>query len=142
MKIEGRSGKVIQLAIHARDPRSAAAFYREVFGWESTSFVESAEPQSAEVFIVENLAASDTELRARIEMAPETGPRASGFEVTVAVESVEALAAVVVANGGVIIDRMPFVAGVGGRLRFTDAEGNVVTAMQFAQDNGSPPSSS
>ena len=62
-------------------------------------------------------------------MAPETGPRASGFEVTVAVESVEALAAVVVANGGVIIDRMPFVAGVGGRLRFTDAEGNVVTAM-------------
>lgn len=134
MKIEGRSGKVVQLAIHAQDPKGAAAFYRAAFGWESASFLGSPESRSTEVFVIENVAARDMDLRARIEPAPATGPRASGFECTVAVESIEALAAVVVENGGMIIDLMPFVSAVGGRLRFADPEGNVVTAMQFAQD--------
>jgi predicted enzyme related to lactoylglutathione lyase len=126
----------VQFAIYARDPRRVAAFYRAVFGWESNSFLVSAEPGGTEVHVIEGLAANDTDLRARIETPPETEPRASGFECTIAVESIEAVTAAVLANGGTIIDGMPFVPGVGARLRVADPEGNVVTAMQFVEERG------
>jgi len=136
VRSEGRSGKVVQLAIYARDPRSVAAFYRAVFGWESGSFVVPTEEGVTEVHVIEDLVTNEKNLRARIETPPKTG-RVTGCECTIAVESVETVAAAVLANGGTIIDEMPFVPGVGARLRFADPEGNLVTAMQFVEENGS-----
>jgi predicted enzyme related to lactoylglutathione lyase len=140
VKDTGRRGKVVQFVIYARDPKRVAAFYRAVFGWESSFFLSSTEPGSTEVHVIEDLAADGTDLRARIETPPESEPRVSGFECTIAVQSVETVTAAVLANGGTIIGGMPFVSDIGARLRFADPEGNVVTAMQFVEGSGSTPS--
>jgi len=140
VKKQGRIGKVVQFAIYARDPERVAAFYRAVFGWEITSLPVSAEPGATEVHIVEGLAADDADLRARIETPPDIQLGTSGFECTIAVESVETVRVAVLANGGSIIDGMPFVPGVGARLRLADPEGNTVTAMQFVERSGGTPS--
>ena len=117
--------KVVQFEISARDPGRLAAFYDAVLGWEGELF----EAGGSDVFVLEGLA---NDLRARIERSVGERDKLSGFECTVAVSSVQAVATRVVANGGSIIDAQPFIEGVGGLVRFADPEGNVITAMQFA----------
>src|SRR5439155_26979479 len=54
-----------------------------------------------------------------------------GFECVVSVASLIKTAAAVLANGGTVLEHVPFIKQVGGQLRFRDPEGNVVQAFQF-----------
>ena len=59
------------------------------------------------------------------------GERTIGFECTVAVSDVDAVAAAVVASGGTILIPRTMIPTVGYLIFFRDPEGNVVGAMQY-----------
>jgi hypothetical protein len=58
----------------------------------------------------------------------------TGFECTVAVEDVDAVAAAVVANGGRIVMERATIPGVGDLIFFEDPSGIVAGAIQFARE--------
>jgi predicted enzyme related to lactoylglutathione lyase len=63
------------------------------------------------------------------------GVRMTGFECTVAVDDVGAVAEAVVANGGRLLMERTTIPGVGGDLIFfEDPARNVAGAMQYARD--------
>ena len=61
------------------------------------------------------------------------GVRITGFECTVAVEDVGAVADAVVANGGRLLMERTTIPGVGDLIFFEDPAGNVAGAMQYAR---------
>jgi uncharacterized protein len=120
-------------AINADDLNRARQFYEKVFGWRfeawgppgffqiATSAGHQPGPLGA--------------LQKRRELIP--GERTNGFECTVAVADVDAVAAAVVAGGGTILIPRTMIPTVGYLIFFRDPEGNVVGAMQYdsnAQD--------
>ena len=60
---------------------------------------------------------------------PNRSPR--GFECTVAVEDLDAIAAAVVANGGTVTLSGFEIVSVGKLLTFLDTEGNICNAMVY-----------
>ena len=58
--------------------------------------------------------------------------RLTGFECTVAVDDVGAVAEAVVANGGRLLMERTTIPGVGELVFFEDPAGNVAGAMQYA----------
>jgi uncharacterized protein len=58
----------------------------------------------------------------------------TGFECTVAVDDVGAVAEAVVANGGRLLMERTTIPGVGDLIFFEDPGGNVAGAMQFARE--------
>jgi len=119
-----KRARIVQFGIAAQDPRSLAEFYRRVFGWESGSF----QTHKSEVFVVQDIGG---DVRARIAVPHLTEKVTSGFVCTVAVDSSAATRDLVIANGGKVIQEIPFIEGVGGSVTFEDPEGNLVNAMQF-----------
>jgi predicted enzyme related to lactoylglutathione lyase len=59
--------------------------------------------------------------------------RVTGFECTIAVEDVGAVADAVVAHGGRLLMGRTTIPGVGALVFFEDPGGNVVGAMQYAR---------
>jgi predicted enzyme related to lactoylglutathione lyase len=62
------------------------------------------------------------------------GERMTGYECTVGVADVDAVAAAVMANGGSIIIPRTLIPTVGHLIFFRDPEGNVAGAMQYDPD--------
>jgi predicted enzyme related to lactoylglutathione lyase len=62
------------------------------------------------------------------------GVRMTGFECTVAVDDVGAVAAAVAANGGRLLMERTTIPGVGDLVLFEDPAGNVAGAMQYARE--------
>jgi predicted enzyme related to lactoylglutathione lyase len=62
------------------------------------------------------------------------GVRMTGFEVTVEVDDVGAVAEAVVANGGRLLMERTAIPGVGELVFFEDPSGNVAGAIQYARD--------
>ena len=58
----------------------------------------------------------------------------TGFECTVEVDDVGAVAEAVVANGGRLLMERTTIPGVGELIFFEDPSGNVAGAMQFARE--------
>jgi predicted enzyme related to lactoylglutathione lyase len=129
-----RQAKLVQFAIHARDPEQAAAFYRAVFGWQISRFAAPEKYGLPAHLIIENAGNGDAVLKGHIETRTESEPVVTGFECTIAVESVESIAAAVRANGGKVLRHVAFEPEIGGLVRFTDPDGNVVLAFQFPPD--------
>src|SRR5205809_319513 len=114
---------VRQFIVYADDPERAAAFYRAVFGWEIS-------PLGPAPGLVINNPGSRRVLRGHL--APrKVSESIHGFECVVSVASLIKTAAAVLANGGTVLEHVPFIKQVGGQLRFRDPEGNVVQAFQF-----------
>lgn len=116
---------VRHFAINADDTERARAFYSGVFGW---TFQPWGPPGFFQV-------ADDTgqvkgALQQRRELAP--GLVLNGFEVTIGVEDVDAVAAAVSAHGGTLLTEIMEIPTVGRLVFFRDPEGNVAAAMQFA----------
>ena len=121
------STHVAHFAINADDVPRARRFYEKVFGWRF-------EPWGPPGFLqVKDGAGRLPGLIGALQQRREliAGQRTVGFECTVAVADVDAVAAAVVANGGTILIPRTMIPTVGHLIFFRDPEGNAVGAMQY-----------
>jgi hypothetical protein len=112
-------------AINADDVQRAKRFYEGVFGW---TFDAWGPPD----FYLIGAAGVGGALQGRRELVP--GVRMTGFEVTMAVDDIDATLAAVQAAGGKIIMQPYRIEGVGELIYFEDTEGNLVGAMKYDAD--------
>jgi predicted enzyme related to lactoylglutathione lyase len=117
---------VRHFAINADDVARARDFYARVFGWK---FQAWGPPGFYMVATGDGPPAPLGSLQQRRELAP--GLRLNGFECTIAVDDVDAVARAVEAGGGKILMRKATIPGVGSLVFFEDTEGNVAGAMQY-----------
>lgn len=115
---------VAHFAIHADDCERAKTFYESVFGW-------TFRPWGPPGFwrIETSPGAIHGALHGRQE--PLVGTGISGFECSIAVEDVEAIAAAIEEHGGTITMPPVLIETVGTLVIFRDTEGNQVGAMQY-----------
>jgi predicted enzyme related to lactoylglutathione lyase len=118
---------VAHFAINADDLNRARHFYEKVFGWR----FEAWGPPG--FFQIATSAGREPgplgALQKRRELVP--GQPTIGYECTVSVADVDAVAAAVVANGGTILIPRTLIPTVGHLIFFRDSEGNAVGAMQY-----------
>ena len=130
---ERPAANVAHFAINADDLNRARRFYERVFGWRF-------EPWGPPGFLqVITGTASEPGIRGALQKRRDliAGQRTIGFECTIAVADVDAVAAAVVAYGGTILIPRTLIPTVGHLIFFRDPEGNVAGAMQYdsnAQD--------
>ncbi|MGE0813072.1 MAG: VOC family protein [Vicinamibacterales bacterium] len=120
-------GNVRHFAINADDVPRARRFYQQVFGW-------TFEPWGPPGFFMIRTGPGDQgrpagSLQARREIAP--GRRMTGYECTIAVDDVDAVAAAVVASGGKVLMEKATIPGVGDLIWLEDPEGNIAGAMRY-----------
>jgi predicted enzyme related to lactoylglutathione lyase len=113
---------VSHCAINADDVEAALRFYRALFGWEF-------EPYGPPGFF--RMASESGPVVAVQQRRELGGVRMTGFECTVSVDDVGAVAEAVVANGGRIVMDRATIPGVGDLVFFEDPSGNVAGAMQY-----------
>jgi len=118
---------VAHFAINADDENRARRFHERVFGWRF-------EPWGPPGFFQIQTAAGGKPgilgaLQKRRELVP--GQPTIGYECSISVADVDAVAATVVANGGTILIPRTLIPTVGYLIFFRDPEGNVAGAMQF-----------
>ena len=121
------SNTVQHFAINADDLDRARAFYENVFGWSFQAWgppgflqINSGDPKAPGI---------RGALQQRREVVP--GRPMHGFECTIAVDDIDAVAKAVTESGGRIVMDKSVIAGVGTLLFFEDSEGNIAGAMQY-----------
>src|ERR1700712_3600972 len=121
------ANQVAHFAINADDLNRARRFYEKVFGWR----FEAWGPPG--FFKIATSDGGDPGPLGALQKRREliTAERTNGFECTVAVADVDAVAAAVVAAGGTILIPRTLIPPVGHLIFFRDPEGNVVGAMQY-----------
>jgi predicted enzyme related to lactoylglutathione lyase len=113
-------------AINADDVERARSFYQSVFDWRF-------QPWGPPGFYrIDTGSQPGGALQERRELRP--GHPTIGFECTVTVDDVDAVAESVVRHGGTILMEKSTIAGVGELIFFADPEGNVVGAMRHRPD--------
>ncbi|SRR6266550_5594923 len=123
-----RPGDIAHFAINADDLDAAQRFYAAAFGWR---FEAWGPPDFFHVLTADgDRPGLIGALQRRRELVP--GQRMPGFELTVAVADVDAVAAAVRANGGRILLEKTTIPGVGELIFFEDPDGNVAGAMRYA----------
>ncbi len=118
---------ISHFAINADDLTRARSFYEGVFGW---TFQAWGPP---DFFQITTGSDSDPGIRGALQRRRElkSESKTVGFECTIAVEDIDAVAAAVVEHGGKILLEKTTIAGVGDLLFFEDPEGNVAGAMCY-----------
>ena len=114
-------------ALHVDDVDRARVFYENVFGWEF-------EPWGPPGFYLIHTGDEDSPgIQGLMHQRPEprSGTGLNGIEPTFSVSDVDAIAAMVEANGGQIIFAKSVIPTVGALIRFLDPEGNDIGAMQY-----------
>lgn len=114
-------------AIHVDDLDRARAFYEAVFGWE----FEPWGPPGFYLIHTGSEASPGVQGLMHARHTPCTGEGLNGVEPTFAVDDVDAIAALVEANGGTITYAKGIIPTVGALIRFLDTEGNDIGAMQY-----------
>ena len=109
-------------AIGADDVERARAIYGQVFGW---TFEDWGPPG----FYLIHGAGLEGALQGRD--APPTGTGLRGFEVTIGVDDIDAIAEAVTQAGGKVVMQKFRIETVGDLIYFEDSEGNRVGAMQY-----------
>jgi predicted enzyme related to lactoylglutathione lyase len=109
-------------AITADDVERAKVFYGSVFGW---TFEDWGPPG---VYLIRG-AGLQGALQGRD--APPTGTGLRGFEMTIGVDDVDAIARAVEAAGGKVVMAKFRIETVGDLIYFEDSEGNRVGAMRY-----------
>ena len=115
---------VCHFAIHADDCERAKTFYAEVFGW-------SFEPWGPPEFWLIHTSPKGIRGALQKRRAPVEGQGMTGYECTIAVEDVEAMAAAIEEHGGRVTLPPMVIETVGTLIMFQDPEGNTVGAMQY-----------
>ena len=128
--------RIVHFEIHASDPDRAAAFYRQVFGWDTQEFLMPGEDVAPEnrywqVSTGSEPAASiNGGLLVRRGAAPAAGQPVNAFVCTIAVASVDRTVTLAVeAGGSLATPRMP-IRGVGWLAYLKDTEGNLFGVLQ------------
>ena len=114
-------------AIHVDDLDRARSFYEAVFGW----VFEPWGPPGFYLIHTGDTASPGITGLMHARQTPRTGTGLNGFEPTFAVDDVDAIAALVEANGGTITYPKGVIPTVGALIRFLDPEGNDVGAMAY-----------
>jgi len=114
-------------SINADDMPRARRFYERVFGWRFQAWGPPG------FFMIVTGTEQDPgvigSLQKRRELIP--GEPMHGYECSIGVTDVDAVAAAVVANGGTIVFPRTLIPTVGHLVFFRDSEGNVAGAMQY-----------
>jgi uncharacterized protein len=124
------ANNIHHFSINADDVKRAQQFYAKVFGWKF-------EPWGPPGFFMiqtgtEKEPGIQGSLQGRRELVK--GHRMTGFECTVSVDDVDAIAKAVEANGGKVIMPKVTIPTVGRLIFFQDTEGNVAGAMHYDAD--------
>ena len=113
--------------IHADDLPRARRFYERVFGWQFRAW------GPPDFFLIQTGTDADPGIHGALTRRhdPVKNRGMIGFECTISVDDVDAIAAAVEANGGKITQPRTVIATVGTLIQFHDTEGNVVCAMKY-----------
>ncbi len=117
---------IAHFAIHADDCARAKAFYETTFGW-------TFEPWGPPNFWRIHTSPGAIHGALQERRTPVAGNGMIGFECSIAVEDVRAVADAIRANGGTVTMEPFEIEGVGTLVMFQDTEGNVVGAMQYLE---------
>ncbi len=128
--MDGRNfqpGTLSHFAINADDVNRARRFYEAVLGWQFTPWgppdffkITTASCQQPGPLGV---------LQKRRDLIP--GTHTIGFECTIAVQDLDAVADAIVEHGGRILTEKHTIPEVGRLVFFADPAGNVMGAMQY-----------
>jgi predicted enzyme related to lactoylglutathione lyase len=118
---------VAHFAINADDVERAKGFYERVFGWR---FIAWGPPG---FYQIDTGAPPDQAPKGALQARREVveGRPVYGYECTVAVADVHAVAAAATAGGGRVVMEPAVIAGVGELIFIEDPEGNVAGAMRY-----------
>jgi hypothetical protein len=117
---------VAHFAVHASDCQRAKTFYENVFGW-------SFEPWGPPNFWLITTSPEGIHGALQERRDPVEGTGMVGFECTIAVEDVVAIAKEIELHGGKLTMQPFLIETVGTLAMFEDTEGNVVGAMQYLE---------
>ena len=115
-------------AIHADDTERARTFYETVFGWNCRGY---GPPDFLQIFGDEDSDLMGAIASREYNVSPA---EVTGFECTVSVSDIDAIAEAVQAQGGAILMPKTAIPGVGWIIKFLDTERNLVCAMQDDPD--------
>ncbi len=124
------ANQLSHFAIHADDLDRARKFHGSVFGWTFQGFgggpmADFCQIKDASGKLLAPLGAMQSR---KFNPAPQP---VSGFECSIAVDDVDAIARAVEANGGKIVMKKAAIPGVGWIVKFLDTEGNLACAVQY-----------
>ena len=121
------AANVKHFAINADALPRARRFYERVFGWRFQAWGPPG------FFLATTGTEQDPGIQGSLQQRRELVPgvKMPGYECSIGVADVDAVAAAVVANGGEIILPKTLIPTVGHLIFFRDTEGNIAGAMQF-----------
>ncbi len=119
---------IAHFAIHADDCQRAKRFYEQVFGW-------TFEPWGPPNFWRIHTSPDAVHGALQERRTPVQGQGMTGYECTVAVEDVKAIAQAIEQHGGKVTMQPFVIEGVGTLIMFEDTEGNTAGAMQYLPGN-------
>jgi uncharacterized protein len=124
------TNQLSHFAIHADDLERARKFYGGVFGWTFQGYPGVPMTGFCRIFDAagHELAPLGAIQSRKANLAPQP---VLGFECSIAVDDVDAVARAVEANGGKIVMRKSPIPGVGWIVKFLDSEGNLACAVQY-----------
>lgn len=120
------SNHVAFFAVHADDVARAKRFYENVFGWKFT-------PWGPPDFYLIDAGSDGRGIRGALEkrQEPLTGTGSRGYECSISVAAVDAVAKAIPKHGGRIIMPKAVIPTVGQLIKFEDTEGNRAGAIQY-----------
>ncbi|MEO1524001.1 MAG: VOC family protein [Planctomycetota bacterium] len=122
------ANNVSHFAIHADDVERAKQFYENAFGWK---FVAWGPP---EFYLIETGNENSLGIRGALQKRQEPiGSGFNGFECSISVADIKASAALIVEHGGRIVLQEVEIPTVGRIVKFSDTEGNIACAVQYAE---------
>lgn len=116
-------------AIYIDDLERASNFYTHVFNWGVRSF---GAPDFLQITSGNNSDGPPIGALQHRKYSP-VEEKVIGFECSISVENVDAVAEKIQAAGGEIVLPKTEIPGVGFVIKFRDTEGNLVCAMQYAR---------
>src|SRR5260370_27127935 len=100
-------------------------FYDRVFEWRFRPW------GPPDFFMIATGDESDPGIHGAVHGRPDDGHRSVGFECTIAVDDVDAIAKLIEKEGGQITVPKMTIPGVGELIQFKDTEGNIACAMRY-----------
>jgi predicted enzyme related to lactoylglutathione lyase len=124
------ANNLVFFAVHAEDLPSTRRFYEMVFGWKFQAWGPPG------FFLIATGDKDDPGIQGALQKRHEVlpGERFTGFECTIGVQDIDAVAEAVVANGGKVILSKCEIPTVGYLIKIQDPDGNVVCVTQAAAE--------
>ena len=119
--------------VHADDVARARKFYERVFEWRFSPW------GPPDFFMIATGDETDPGIHGAVHDRPKDGHRLLGFECTIAVDDVDAIAKLIVEAGGQITVPKMVIPTVGELIQFKDTEGNIACAMRYFDETKGRP---